>query len=187
MSNGKLTVITGPMFSGKSTELLRELRRAKLAELGVQAFVHAKDTRRGVGNLISHDRQDAEAFGLSPTALPDAHELAMRVRSSIKVVGIDEAQFFGPELVEQVIKLVEARKRVFVAGLDLTYRGVPFGPLPQLLAYADDVRKLTAVCYYCKGEATRTVRYAGGSTDDTLIGAEEAYRASCLACTVTQC
>ncbi len=187
MSSGKLTVITGPMFSGKSTELLRELRRAKLAELGVQAFVHAQDTRRGVGNLVSHDRQDATTFGLSPTAIPDAKDLALRVRSSIKVVGIDEAQFFGPELVDEVNKLVQARKRVFVAGLDLTYQGVPFGPLPQLLAYADDVRKLTAVCYYCKGEATRSVRYAGGTGDEMLIGAEEAYRASCLACTVTQC
>ncbi len=180
--SGKLTCFVGPMFSGKSEELLRKLRRARIAELGVQVFVPSRDDRHGVGNIVSHSSLNLEDFvGTTATALDNAHELFKRVRHNTSVVGIDEVQFFGPEIVPNVLQLVESGRRVYVAGLDLDFQGNPFGAVPHLLAVADEVVKCKAVCVVCKKNAGRTYRTVD-SKDRVLIGAGEAYQARCTDC-----
>ncbi len=180
--SGKLTCFVGPMFSGKSEELLRKLRRAKIADLGVQVFVPEKDDRHGIGNIVSHSALTLEAYvGASATALEDAKDLHLRIRFNTQVIGIDEVQFFGPEIVSEVVTLVEKGYRVYVAGLDMDFQGHPFGSVPQLLAVADEVIKCKAVCVICKKNAGRTFRTAD-SKDKVLIGAGEAYQARCTNC-----
>ncbi|HXF58111.1 MAG TPA: thymidine kinase [Actinomycetota bacterium] len=175
---GRLEVIAGPMFAGKTEELLRRVRRALVGGRRVQLFAHALDTRGGPGRVVSH-------AGLEHPSLPVASpaELASRADPEADLVAVDEAHFFGPDLVEVALGL--ARRTVLVvAGLDVTFEGRPFEPLPSLMALAERVDKLTAICTLCGEEAVYHVRVApsqAGATDlvPEHVGGGEKYQARC--------
>jgi thymidine kinase len=175
---GRIEVITGPMFSGKSTELLRRLRLAQIARKRTAAFKHAADIRSAEDEIATHAEQRGWAMAV---------ESALEIQESwhargAAVVGIDEAQFFGEEIVPVVERLAERGKRVIVAGLNQDSFGRPFGPMPALLALADDLFLARAVCVVCGEEATRTYRKPGAALAQVLIGAEEQYEARCRKC-----
>jgi len=173
MSVGEVKVICGCMFSGKSESLIRELRRCEIARLRVAAFKPTVDDRYGTG-IVSHGGIRFRAIsveGVGP--MLDAVGLA-------DVVGIDEAQFFDDHLVDAVLALSAAGKRVIVAGLDLDFRGRPFGPVPALLALADHVTKVHAICTTCGSDASRSQRIVD-SQEQVLVGAASAYEARCRA------
>jgi len=174
MPRGRIEVIAGGMFSGKTEELVRRLRRAIIARKSVRAVKHFTDNRFHETNLGCHS-------GLSFDAIPlkDAEAIYRQVRG-FEVVGIDEAQFFGADLPDVCERLANAGVRVIVAGLDLTAEGVPFEPMPALMALAEDVTKLHAVCVVCGEPACRSHHRAGKGTD-IEVGAE-AYEARCRGC-----
>lgn len=175
---GHLEVICGPMFSGKSEELMRRLRRATIARQRVALFKPALDTRHAPGAVVSHAGARLEAQPVSDLA-------ALRLLPGPpEVVAFDEAQFFGPELLPLALALADAGARVLLAGLDLDFRGEPFEPLPALLAHAESVDKLSAICMVCGAPATRTQRLIAGRAARrgdplVLIGAAESYEARC--------
>ena len=181
-SSGWLEVICGSMFSGKTEELLRRLRRAVIARQNVQLFKPAIDNRYGVTTVASHDGTKWEA-----TVISDAAEILHLVRPDTHVIAVDEVQFFDDAIVDVCDALALQGKRVIVAGLDMDFRGEPFGPMPKLMAKAESVRKLHAICMVCGGEASRTQRLINGQPayyEDPiiLIGAEESYEARCRGC-----
>ena len=176
--SGRIEIITGPMFSGKSTELLRRLRLAQIARKRTAAFKHSIDVRYADDEIATHAEQRGWAMAVST---------AMEIRESwhargAAVIGIDEAQFFGPEVVDVVEELAARGKRVIVAGLNQDSFGEPFGPMPALLARADDLFLARAVCLVCGGEATKTFRKSGAELRQVLIGADQEYEARCRAC-----
>jgi thymidine kinase len=173
---GWIEVICGPMFSGKSEELIRRLRRAQIARQPLQVFKPAIDDRYHVTKIVSHSAASIEAL-----PVPSSDELARQVRSDTRVVGIDEAQFFDPGVVEVAERLATKGIRVVVAGLDQDYTGKPFEPMPQLMAVAEYVTKTLAICMRCGAPAGRSQRLvpSGGRV---LVGAVEAYEARCRAC-----
>ncbi len=178
---GWVEVIVGPMFSGKSEELIRRVTRALIAKQRVQVFKPAIDDRYDAIAVASHAGRTLEAEPVSDTA-----DVRSRLQEDVEVVAIDEAQFFDGELPGLVQDLADEGKRIIVAGLDLDFRGEPFGPLPILLARAEHVEKLTAICR-CGRAATRTQRLIGGHPahyDDPiiLVGATESYEPRCRAC-----
>ncbi len=180
---GWIEVVAGPMFSGKSEELIRRVTRAMIARQRVQVFKPAIDDRYDAVAVASHAGRTLRAEAVANVA-------AMRERldSGTRVVAIDEAQFFDAALVPVALELADAGRRVIVAGLDLDFRGAPFGPMPELLAHAEVVEKLTAICG-CGKAATRTQRLIAGSPaheDDPviLVGAAESYEPRCRACHV---
>src|SRR5690606_16742553 len=180
---GWVELIVGPMFSGKSEELIRRVTRAIIAKQRVQAFKHAIDDRYAGLAVASHAGRTLEA---QPVA--SAAQLLEAVEPDTQVVAVDEAQFLDDGVVEVVERLADAGKRVIVAGLDLDFRGEPFGPMPQLIARAEVVEKLTAICR-CGRAATRTQRLIHGKPahyDDptVLVGAAESYEPRCRACHV---
>lgn len=177
----RLQVVSGPMFAGKSEELLRRVRRAQLAGLDLEVVNHALDERTGRHLVASH-----AGLSIPSHALSEATAIAALAGSrALDLVAIDEAQFFGPGLVPVVMALVAAGTTVAVAGLSVTLDGRPFGPLPELMALAEDVTKLTAVCTVCGDDAVFHQRMAPGSAADVLlptadhIGGTEAYQARC--------
>lgn len=180
---GSLEVICGPMFSGKSEELIRRLRRANIAKQKIAVFKPELDTRRGTDRVTSHN-------GSVMNALPIAHleDILIHVAEhQIEVIGIDEVQFFPSGIIEVICSLVESGKRVIAGGLDLDFRGVPFGPIPTLLAVADEITKLRSICTVCCRDAHFTQRLVNNTPanfDDPviLLGAEEAYQARCRTC-----
>ncbi len=180
---GSLELICGPMFSGKSEELIRRMRRAQIAKQNVMVFKPKLDTRRGVDKVTSHNGNHIEA-----TPVEHAEQILTHVTDTqIQVVGIDEVQFFPHAIIPVVCHLVDAGKRVLVAGLDLDFRGIPFGPIPVLLAIADQVTKLQAICTQCGKDAHYTQRLVNNNParfDDPIfqLGAEEAYQARCRNC-----
>jgi thymidine kinase len=180
----KLTVACGPMFSGKTEELIRRVRRALYADLGVQVFAPSADTRRG-GRLVSHAGNDlAEALAsISPRVVQPDERFARYVNPRTDLVVIDEAQFFAPSIEDEVLALLFRQVSVFVAGLDRDYLGRPFGPMPALLAHADEVLKLAAVCARCKrlDAATMSHRTRGGE-EQIQIGGEGDYEPLCRSC-----
>lgn len=178
-SQGQLEVITGAMFSGKSEELLRRLRRALIAGQRIQVFKPAVDTRSSTDRVVTRDQREVEA-----TSVPDSVEMRRLLDREAEVVAVDEAQFFDEGLVPLVEELADRGTRVIVAGLDLDFRRRPFGPMPLLLALAETVDKVHAVCIQCGGEAQYSQRIAGG-TDQVQVGDTEAYEARCRACYVT--
>ena len=153
---GRVEVVCGPMFAGKTEELLRRVRRAMIAGRQVAVFGHALDTRQGADRLASH-------VGLSVPALAVAspEDIERSVPDGTDIVAIDEAQFFGPGLVPVVGRLADRGLVVIVAGLDVTFDGRPFEPLPALMALAEQVDKLTAICSLCGEEAVFHVRVGG--------------------------
>lgn len=182
-SGGWVEVIVGPMFSGKSEELIRRVTRALIARQAVQVFKPAIDDRFDKLAVASHAGRKLEA---QPVA--DVEELEAAVEDVTHVVAIDEAQFFSEDLVQLVGRLADSGKRVIIAGLDLDFRGEPFGPMPGLLARAEVVEKLTAICR-CGRAATRTQRLIHGAPahyDDpiVLVGAAESYEPRCRECHV---
>ena len=176
---GSIEVITGSMFSGKTDELIRRLRRARIARQNVQVFKPVIDNRYGLEKVTSHAGTEFEA-----TPVNAADQITPLVRAETTVVAIDEAQFFGPEVCRVVQQLAAAGVRVIVAGLDQDFRGEPFGPMPQLLALAEDVAKLHAICAVCGEEASRTQRLidnqpASFDQPVVVVGASEMYEARC--------
>jgi len=180
---GSLEVICGPMFSGKSEELIRRLRRAQIARLEVISFKHTLDDRHSLSYVVSHNGSKFET-----QSLQDINQIATVVNTTnASVIGIDETQFFSTEIITVIVNLVYAGKRVIVAGLDLDFRCVPFGPMPTLMAIADEVTKLQAICTICGDNASLSQRLVNGkpaaSDDPTiLIGAQESYQARCRSC-----
>ncbi len=185
---GRLEVVCGSMFSGKTEELMRRLKRADYAHQKVLALKHHLDKRRSVtpANLTSHQGTERFAFMIGDNAFGIEQILEMAT-PDVSVVGIDEVQFFSPEIVDVIYSLVERGKRVIVAGLDLDFRGEPFGVMPVLMAVADEVTKLKAICTRCGHDAHHTQRLVNGNPakyDDPLIliGASECYEARCRDC-----
>jgi thymidine kinase len=173
---GSIEVITGSMFSGKSEELIRRLRRALIARQRVQAFKPAIDRRYSEDEIVSHSEMRLPSEVVSSSA-----ELFERVRPETEVVGIDEAHFFDPGLTGVCKRLAEAGKRVIVAGLDMDYRGVPFEPVPALMAVAEEVTKTRAICVRCGAAASFTQRLVDRG-ERVLVGAQGVYEARCRRC-----
>ncbi len=174
---GWIEVICGCMFSGKTEELIRRLRRAQIAKQKVSVFKPAVDTRYGSESIVSHSEQ-----ALTSQTVRDAGEI-LHLAGDAQVVGIDEGQFFDANLVSVCEQLASAGKRVIVAGLDQDYRGKPFEPIPQLLAVAEYITKTLAICVVCGNPADRTQR-TSGSRERVIVGAKELYEARCRHCHV---
>ena len=177
-----LEVVVGSMFSGKSEELIRRVKRAVIARRTVQVFKPSIDDRFGIELVRSHDGDSFVARPVRTSA-----EIPALLSLETSVVGIDEVQFFDPGIVDVARDLVSSGRRVICAGLDLDFRGEPFGPVPLLLALAERVDKLEAICVVCGESATRTQRIVNGVPafyDDPIIeiGAQESYEARCRAC-----
>jgi len=180
--SGWLEVITGPMYCGKSEELIRRLRRVKIAKQKVKVFKPVLDNRYSKKDVVSHSGNSIEAV---PVDHPE--EILKRIDASVDVVGIDEAQFFHEDLIEICEDLADRGKRVILAGLDRDFRNQPFGPMPELMARAEYVDKLHAICIQCGEPASRTQRLIDGepaAADDPviLVGAAEVYEARCRSC-----
>ena len=180
--SGSLTVISGSMFSGKTEELIRRSRRALYARRRVQVFKHALETRSDDGEIRSHNGVPHEALPVS-----SSEELLEKVDPTTDVVAVEEAQFFDGGIVEVCQRLADGGYDVIVAGLDMDFRGEPFGPMPELLAEADEVVKLRAICARCGRDAARSQRLIDGrpapaSAPTILVGAEESYEARCRHC-----
>lgn len=177
---GSLEVICGPMFSGKSEELIRRLRRALIAKQRVKAFKHSFDNQR------SSDEYITSHSGITLTALATTQENMIRHASlddQATVIGIDEVQFFDESIIHVIQELVDAGKRVIVAGLDKDHTRAPFGPMASLLAIADDVTKLKAICTDCGSDASLTQRLIQDPTVGLIqIGDAESYHARCRSC-----
>ncbi|MFZ5845677.1 MAG: thymidine kinase [Patescibacteria group bacterium] len=181
---GYLEVIAGPMFCGKTEELIRQVKRAAIGKKKVQVFKHAIDTRYGNDKkLHSH-----AGISFASDLVVSAAEILQKLEPKTEIVAIDEAQWFGDELVGVVNKLLEKGKRVLVAGLSMTFDRQPFAPLPSLMAMADRVTKLSAICVVCGEEAVYHKRVTKGKTvnphlaDPSLVGKIEAYQARCRRC-----
>lgn len=178
-TNGGVEVITGSMFCGKTDELIRRLRRAEIAKQNVQVFKPKLDTRYGEDKVASHA---GSTFAATPIEAPeDIYEL---LEEQTTVVAIDETQFFPESICEVADELAERGMRVIVAGLDTDFRGEPFGPMPAIIAKAERVDKLHAICMVCAGLASRTQRLIDGRPahfDDPIVvvGASELYEARC--------
>ena len=180
-NGGWLEVICGPMFSGKSEEMIRRLRRAEIAGQRVVIFKPKLDDRYDAADVVSH--AGARMRGV---AVSSSRELGSHAQDA-EVVGIDEVQFFDDEIVVVALALADAGVRVVAAGLDQDFRRLPFGPMPALLAHAEFVDKLQAVCHRCGGPATTTQRLVDGepapySGETIVVGANEQYEARCRDC-----
>jgi len=178
---GWLEVICGPMFSGKSEEMIRRLRRAEIAGQRVVIFKPAIDDRYDASDVVSHAGARMQAVPIRSSA-----EIAAKAEG-FDVVAIDEAQFLGEGVVLTALALADRGVRVVVAGLDQDFRRLPFGPMPELLSHAEFVDKLQAVCHRCGGPATTTQRLVDGepapySGDTVVVGAAEQYEARCRGC-----
>ena len=177
---GFIEVICGSMFSGKTEELVRRLKRAQIARQKVQVFKPALDNRYSSDHVQSHD-----ANRILSRPVDKARDILRHVEDNTRVVGIDEAQFFDDSVVEIAQKLAFRGIRVIVAGLDMDFRGLPFGPMPRLLAVAEQVTKLSAVCVVCGNPASRSQRIAapaGSESSRILVGAKDLYEARCRFC-----
>ncbi len=186
-SDGWIEVICGSMFSGKTEELIRRVRRAGFARRKVQVFKPGLDDRYSVEKVASHNGMHWEAMPIdSARAIPD------HVEPDTAIVAIDEAQFFDWTIAEACQKLADRGVRVIVAGLDLDFRGEPFGPMPLLMAQAERVDKLQAICVVCGAPASRTQRLIDGQPASygdpvILVGANEVYEARCRHCHQVPC
>lgn len=173
---GWIEVICGSMFSGKSEELIRRLRRAQIARQRVQIFKPRMDDRYSQDHIVSHSEMKIKS-----QLVGQAQEILDLVDGRTQVIGIDEAQFFDMELVYICNKLADTGKRVIVAGLDQDFRGKPFDPMPQLLSVAEYITKTLAICVRCGAPANRTQRLVE-SADRVLVGAVDTYEARCRLC-----
>jgi thymidine kinase len=180
-AGGWLEVVCGPMFSGKSEELIRRLRRAEIAGQRVLIVKPKLDNRYDISHVVSHAGAKMRAVAVeSPADIPGLVE-------DYDVIGVDEVQFFAPEVLLVLDGLVEKGMRVVVSGLDQDFRGSPFGPMPELLCRAELVDKLQAVCHRCGGPATMTQRLVDGAPAPAdgatiVVGALDQYEARCRSC-----
>ena len=172
---GWIEIIAGGMFSGKSEELIRRLRRAVIARQRVQVFKPIIDDRFATDEVVSRDERRLKAF-----AVPTSAELLARVEIGVQVVGVDEIQFFDAGIVDVCMQLADAGIRVIAAGLDQDYMRRPFGPMPALLAVAEEVSKMHAVCVRCRGAAHYSQRVSGG--DAQVEVGDSTYEARCRYC-----
>lgn len=172
---GWIEVITGSMFSGKTEELIRRLKRVRIANLRAEIFKPEMDTRYSPGQIVSHDDKQIPST-------PVAHSMHILLLSEqVDVVGIDEGQFFDMEIVEVCEKLAMRGVRVIVAGLDMDYQGKPFGPMPNLLAIADYITKVHAICVQCGNIATYSYRKVPNE-NRIFLGEKEEYEPRCRTC-----
>lgn len=182
---GRLEVVCGSMFSGKTEELLRRLRRAELAKKRVLTIKNHIDTRSGTTIITSHNGNYREAHPLENS--PQMVDLITKMAENADVIGLDEIQFFSPEIIPSLRSLVAHGKRIIVAGLDLDFKGEPFSIVASLLALADDILKLSAICMKCGDTAHFTQRIINGEPASyydpiILVGASEFYEARCRSC-----
>jgi thymidine kinase len=175
-SIGWIEVVCGPMFSGKSEELIRRLRRAEIARQRVQIFKPGIDQRYSDDHIVSHSDSKMAAEGVK-----DWKELEQKLDWRTEVIGIDEAQFLGEGIVDYVVKLADLGKRIIIAGLDTDFLGRPFHPMPELLAVADEITKTLAICIQCGNPAKHTQRLVN-SEDLVVVGAAGMYEARCRRC-----
>ena len=182
VSGGWMEVVAGSMFSGKTEELLRRVRRATIARKRVQVFKsHLDDRYAGLWNISSHDRRTFEAIPVDSSA-----QILLRLDPMAQVIAIDEAQFLDAGIVQVASSLADRGRRVILAGIDSDFRGEPFGPMPQLMAVAELVDKLHAICVLCGAPASRNQRLIGGKpapydSPTIMVGAADAYEARCRA------
>ncbi len=182
-SGGWIEVIAGVMFSGKSEELMRRVRRATIARKRVQVFKsHLDDRYAGLYNVSSHDGRDLEAIPVD-----SASQIAQKLDPMAQVVAVDEVQFLDAGIISLATALAERGRRVILAGLDTDFRGEPFGAMPQLMAVAEQVTKLHAICVLCGNPASRNQRLIDGrparwDSPTIMVGAKQSYEARCRAC-----
>ena len=172
---GWIEVITGCMFSGKTEELIRRLRRAQIAKQKVKIFKPLIDTRYSESSIVSHNDQS-----LPSIQIKDIKDV-LKLTEDSQVIGIDEAQFFSDEIVDICNELADKGKRVIVVGLDQDYRGIPFEPIPRLLSIAEYITKSLAICVECGNPADRTQRKTK-SSERVIVGAADIYEARCRKC-----
>lgn len=172
---GRIEVICGSMFSGKTEELIRRLKRAKIARQRVEIYKPAIDTRYSEEEVVSHDRN-----AISSTPVESSASILL-LAGEAEVVGIDEAQFFDEGLADVCTQLANHGKRVIVAGLDMDFKGIPFGPMPALCAIAEDVTKVHAICVRCGGLAHVSHRIVNGERR-VLLGEQGEYEPLCRTC-----
>ena len=172
---GWIEVICGSMFSGKTEELIRRLRRAQIAQMSIAIFKPKIDSRFSEGHIVSHNRIKMESH------IIDEPNDILDIAKEHEVIGIDEAQFFDNSLINTCKELANSGKRVVVAGLDKDYRGLPFGPMPTIMCEADYLDKLRAICVKCGNPATYTQRRTKDS-EQILIGETDIYEARCRNC-----
>ena len=183
LTGGWIEVIAGVMFSGKSEELIRRMRRAIIARKRIQVFKSHLDERyAGIYQVSSHDGRTVEAIPVDSSA-----QIASRIDPMARVIGIDEAQFLDDGIVEVATALAERGRRVILAGTDTDFRGEPFGPMGRLMAVAEVVDKLHAICVLCGAPASRNQRLIDGrparhDSPTIMVGGREAYEARCRAC-----
>ena len=173
---GWIEVICGPMFSGKSEELMRRLRRAMIARKRVQVFKPIIDTRYSADEIVSHGD-----IRMKSEVVKDASEMLARLDWRTQVVGVDESNFFGPDLIDIASQLADTGKQVIIAGLDTDYMGRPFVPMPTLLSLAESITKTLAICMRCGNPAKHTQRLVE-SDDLIVVGAAGMYEARCRRC-----
>lgn len=174
-SRGRIEVICGSMFSGKTEELIRRMKRAKIARQSVEIFKPAVDTRYSNDEVVSHDKNSI------PSSPVDNSSSILLLSANVEVVGIDEAQFFDHGIVEICNQLANNGVRVIVAGLDMDFKGVPFGPMPALCAIADDVTKVHAICTRCGNLASYSYRLVSNEKQ-VLLGEKSEYEPLCRTC-----
>jgi thymidine kinase len=179
-SSGWIEVITGSMFSGKTEELIRRVRRTQYAQQKCQVFKPEIDNRYETEYIVSHNKAKTASVRVKT-----AQQILQQVDEDTEVVAIDEVQFFDRAILDVCTRLADSGRRVIVAGLDQDYRGLPFGHMPELLAIAEYVTKNLAICVKCGNPANRTQRLGGGS-QTVLVGADEIYEARCRNCHVIE-
>ena len=172
---GWIEVIAGCMFSGKTEELIRRLRRATIAKQKVKIFKPTIDNRYSLSDIVSHSEQSL------PSILIDDINEVLNIANDSDVIGIDEAQFFSNDIVKVCNQLANNGKRIIIAGLDQDYRGIPFEPMPQLLAIAEYITKTLAICMVCGNPADKTQRKTE-SAERVVVGAADIYEARCRKC-----
>lgn len=175
LCRGRIEVICGSMFSGKTEELIRRLKRAKIARQKVEIYKPAIDTRYSEADVVSHD-----ANSIASTPVESARSILL-LSSEAEVVGIDEAQFFDDSLLEVVNELANNGKRVIIAGLDMDFKGLPFGPMPALMAVAEDVTKVRTICVRC-GNLAHVSHRIVKSESLVLLGEHDEYEPLCRSC-----
>ena len=173
--SGWIEVVCGSMFSGKTEELIRRLKRARFANQNVEIFKPKKDTRYHDSNVVSHDENSIHSIPVS-----SSKEIFDHVKD-VSVIGIDEAQFFDQDLVLVCQRLAIKGKRVIIAGLDMDFRGVPFGPMPALLAVAEYITKVHAICPHCGNLATHSYRLSE-ENETVVLGEKDKYEPRCRVC-----
>ncbi len=174
-NSGWVEVVSGPMFSGKTEELMRRLRRAKIAQQRIELFKPSLDKRYHEKNVVSHDESAMESIVI------ENEKDILKLSKDAQVIAIDEAQFFSQNIIAIIKTIADEGKRVIVAGLDKDYKGNPFGPMPQLMANAEFVTKLHAICVRCGSLASFSYRIKN-SNKTVMLGASDEYQARCRAC-----